>query len=235
LTIEAGGTVAELPPGDYVALEVTDTGEGMDAETKARIFEPFFTTKGVGKGTGLGLATVYGIVRQSRGAIVVESERGRGTTFRILMPREDGPVEVASQAPAPSRQATGGEKILVVEDEEIVRELVCEILRSSGYQVLATDRGSEAERLVRSTKGGIDLLISDVVMPEMNGAEVARRVHELAPRARVLFVSGYSENDMADQGLETLSYQVLQKPFTPSALTAKVREILDGSAAAEKG
>jgi signal transduction histidine kinase/ActR/RegA family two-component response regulator len=235
LTIEAGATVAELPPGEYVALEVTDTGEGMDEETKARIFEPFFTTKGVGKGTGLGLATVYGIVRQSRGGIVVESQRGQGTTFRILLPREDGPVETASQAPAPSTQAAGGEKILIVEDEEIVRELVCEILRSHGYRVLATDRGSEAVRLVRAAKDGIDLLISDVVMPEMNGAEVARCVQELAPHARVLFVSGYSENDMADQGLGTLAFQVLQKPFTPAALASKVREVLDGSAAAEKG
>ena len=221
--------IPELTPGNFVALEVTDTGEGMDEETKGRIFEPFFTTKGPGKGTGLGLATVYGIVRQSHGGIVVESVLGRGSTFRILLPREEAPLQACEHlAPAPVH-AAGAEKILVVEDEEIVRELVVEILRSQGYEVLATGRGSEAAQMVRNGHGDIDLLISDVVMPEMNGAEVARCIHELAPRARVLFVSGYSEKDMADQGLEELAFQVLQKPFTPTTLTAKVREVLDAS------
>jgi len=228
ITLTDEALSSELVPGNYVALEVTDTGEGMDAETRARIFEPFFTTKGPGKGTGLGLATVYGIVRQSHGGIVVESERGRGSTFRILLPREDGPVEVAEAAPILMPHGAGAERILVVEDEEIVRELVCEILRGHGYEVLATDRGTEAVRLVKEVRGKIDLLISDVVMPEMNGADVARCVNELAPSARVLFVSGYSENDMADQGLEALAFQVLQKPFTPATLARKVREVLDG-------
>jgi signal transduction histidine kinase len=225
LTAEANP--AELPPGFYVALEVRDTGEGMDEETKARIFEPFFTTKGPGKGTGLGLATVYGIVMQSHGGIVVESERGKGSTFRILLPREDGPIETVSSAPIVVKSVAKEEAILLVEDEEIVRELVCEILRGEGYYVLATDRGSEALRMLREEQCEIDLLISDVVMPEMNGAVVAQRVRELCPRVRVLFVSGYSENDMADQGLETLSFQVLQKPFTPDTLARKVREVLD--------
>jgi len=233
LDLSAADRMDELPPGAYIALEVTDTGEGMDEETKGRIFEPFFTTKGPGKGTGLGLATVYGIVRQSHGGIVVESERGRGSTFRILLPRVDAPAETTESAPLAAPQTAGAETILIVEDEEIVRELVCEILRGHGYRVLATDRGSEALRLVQAETGGIDLLISDVVMPEMNGAEVARRVHELAPRARVLFVSGYSENDMADQGLEMLAFQVLQKPFTPSTLASKVREVLDAPVAAQ--
>ncbi len=219
----------DVAAGAYVAIEVTDTGEGMDEETKKRIFEPFFTTKGPGKGTGLGLATVYGIVRQSRGGIVVESELGRGSTFRILLPRVDAPAELTESAPVVAARSAGAETILVVEDEEIVRELVCEILRGHGYRVLATDRGTEAERLARAENGRIDLLISDVVMPGMNGGEVARRVCELAPRARVLFVSGYSENDMADQGLGALEFQVLQKPFTPATLAGKVREVLDGA------
>lgn len=227
--VELDGSDAstELPPGEYVAIEVTDTGEGMDEATKARIFEPFFTTKGPGKGTGLGLATVYGIVRQSRGGIVVESERGRGSTFRILLPREHSAPDAREEAPATARTAARAERILVVEDEEIVRDLVSEILRGQGYEVLATDRGSEAARMAHEDQCGIDLLISDVVMPEMNGAEVARRIHEISPRTRVLFVSGYSENDMADQGLEALAFQVLQKPFNPAALAKKVREVLE--------
>jgi signal transduction histidine kinase/CheY-like chemotaxis protein len=220
--------VADLAPGRYVALEVSDTGEGMDAETRTRVFEPFFTTKGPGKGTGLGLATVYGIIKQSRGGIVVESEPGRGSTFRIFLPEENGPAETSDNVVAPVRDSARQETILVVEDEAMVRDLVSEILRGHGYEVLVTDRGSEAFSLAREASGGIDLLISDVVMPEMNGAVVAQRVHEICPRARVLFVSGYSEHDIADQGMETLAYQVLQKPFSPDALARKVREVLDG-------
>jgi signal transduction histidine kinase/CheY-like chemotaxis protein len=221
--------VPELAPGEYVVLEVTDTGEGMDADTKARIFEPFFTTKGPGKGTGLGLATVYGIVKQSRGAIVVESERGRGSTFRVYLPRELSPVQTTVAAPSAAAAGVGQESILIVEDEEIVRDLVSEVLRGQGYRVFARSGGHEALHFLRDEKLEIDLLISDVVMPEMNGARVAQSVHELCPKARVLFVSGYSESDMADQGLEALAYQVLQKPFTPDTLTAKVRAVLDGA------
>ncbi|MDR3403381.1 MAG: response regulator [Chthoniobacter sp.] len=227
LVVSEAQPVPELAAGEYVALEVTDMGEGMDAETKGRIFEPFFTTKGPGKGTGLGLATVYGIVKQSRGGIVVESECGRGSTFRIYLPLEEGALETATVAPVPVTSVAREELILVVEDEDIVRDLVCEILQSHGYRVLATNRGSEAVRLLREEKHDIDLLISDVVMPEMNGALVAQHVHELCPRARVLFVSGYSENDMADQGLGALAFQVLQKPFTPDVLATKVRTVLD--------
>ena len=220
----------DLPAGRYVAIEVTDTGEGMDAETKSRIFEPFFTTKGSGKGTGLGLATVYGIVKQSGGAIAVESERGHGTTFRIYLPHAEGAPEVAASAPIPAAKSVTAETVLVVEDEEIVRELVCEVLRAEGYRVSGTDRGSEALRLVREELGAVDLLISDVIMPEMNGSVVARQVRELSPSAKVLFVSGYSESDMADQGLEALDFEVLQKPFTPGTLARKVREVLDRDA-----
>ncbi|HYR57338.1 MAG TPA: response regulator, partial [Chthoniobacteraceae bacterium] len=220
----------DLPAGLYVAIEVTDTGDGMDEETRSRIFEPFFTTKGPGKGTGLGLATVYGIVRQSGGGITVESERGLGSTFRIFLPQQDGSPELLESAPARERKSVRPETVLVVEDEEIVRELVCEVLRAEGYRVTGTDCGSEALRLVRDGPEPVDLLISDVVMPGMNGAVVARRLRELAPKVKVLFVSGYSESDMADQGLEALSFEVLQKPFTPAALARKVREVLDGAA-----
>jgi signal transduction histidine kinase/CheY-like chemotaxis protein len=225
--VDEAHPVPELPLGSYVAIEVTDTGEGMDPETKARIFEPFFTTKGPGKGTGLGLATVYGIVKQSHGTIVVESERGIGSTFRILLPQATGPLEVIAPVAAPSKTTGREESVLIVEDEEIVRALLCEILRDDGYRVRATGRGSEALRLAEEE--AVDLLISDVVMPEMNGADVGKRVHQICPKARVLFVSGYSENDMADQGMESLAFQVLQKPFTPETLVRKVREILDGA------
>jgi CheY-like chemotaxis protein len=228
LELGATGRPDDLPEGSYIALEVTDTGEGMDAETQRRIFEPFFTTKVPGKGTGLGLATVYGIVRQSHGSIVVESEKGRGTTFRILLPRVNELADAVEAAPVAGPQTSGAETIMVVEDEEIVRELVCEILKGHGYRVLGTGRGSEAADMARAESRGVDLLISDVVMPGMNGAEVARSVRAVAPRTRVLFVSGYSENDMADQGMETLTFEVLQKPFTPAGLIAKVRQVLDG-------
>ncbi len=229
---ELGTTTAEvsLPAGSYVAIEVTDTGEGMDPETRSRIFEPFFTTKGPGKGTGLGLATVYGIVKQSGGEILVESQRGVGSTFRIYLPRQEGVPEVVETAPTRATKTQATESVLVVEDEEIVRELICDVLRGEGYRVVATDRGSEAVRLVREEFGAVDLLISDVVMPEMNGSAVARRVREISPRVKVLFVSGYSENDMADQGLEALAFEVLQKPFTPAGLAGKVRDVLDETA-----
>ena len=217
----------DLPEGRYLALEVTDHGEGMDAETRQRIFEPFFTTKGPGKGTGLGLATVYGIVKQSGGAIAVESEPGRGTTFRIFLPHQSGTPDLAESVPVRVAAAVVTERVLVVEDEEMVRELVCDVLRAEGYRVTGTDRGSEAVRLVRDERVEVDLVISDVIMPEMNGAVVAQRMREVLPAVKVLFVSGYSESDMADQGLDALAFEVLQKPFTPETLVRKVRAVLD--------
>jgi signal transduction histidine kinase len=225
-TLDGAATDLDVAPGRYVVLEVIDEGEGMDAETRARIFEPFFTTKGPGKGTGLGLSTVYGIVRQSQGTIMVESERGCGSTFRIYLPWQDGSPELAEVAAPKLEPARVPGSVLVVEDEEIVRELVSEVLRGEGYRVTSAACGGEALRLLREL-ATVDLLISDVVMPEMNGTEVARRVRELSPLASVLFVSGYSESDIADQGMGELHFEVLQKPFTPEVLVRKVRDILD--------
>lgn len=228
VTLATDNEEAQLAAGDYVALEVSDVGEGMDAETKSRIFEPFFTTKGPGKGTGLGLATVYGIVRQSGGGILVESERGVGTTFRILLPREDAPLDHAEFALTAPATVARAERILFVEDDELVRELMSIVLREHGYDLLTAATGREAIRLAEQHGTGIALLISDVVMPEVGGVEVAQRVHILAPDAKVLFVSGYSEADMSDQGLGVLTFEILQKPFRPDDLARKVREVLDG-------
>ena len=162
-----------LEPGDYVVLTVADTGAGMDAATLSHIFEPFFTTKGPGKGTGLGLATVYGIVRQSGGGIEVQSTPGSGTTFTIYLPRESAPLDEIKPPGSPVEPSREFETILVVEDEEIVRELVCEVLEQQGYHVLCAANGREALKMAEEYSGGIDLLLTDVIMPQMNGHELA--------------------------------------------------------------
>jgi signal transduction histidine kinase/ActR/RegA family two-component response regulator len=220
------GAQTDLAPGEYVSLEVHDTGLGMDAETKARIFEPFFTTKGPGKGTGLGLATVYGIVKQSGGGIDVESTPGEGSTFRVCLPRENQPVAVRAELP-PVTGSAAGETILVVEDEEVVRQLLCTVLGDLGYQVLCASTPREALDLVKANGPKIDLLVSDVVMPEMHGPVLARALSEIQPQMKILYVSGYSENDISDQGVIEAGLKVLQKPFTQQSLVRKVREMLD--------
>jgi signal transduction histidine kinase/CheY-like chemotaxis protein len=223
---DAAGLV-DLAPGDYVALTVTDTGAGMDAETKSRIFEPFFTTKGPGKGTGLGLATVYGIVRQSGGAITVESTPGQGSTFQILLPRVNLPLDAPLPELPPPDLAQDSETILVVEDEDVVRQLVCAVLSDAGYDVLCAECPTEAVRLVQQHAGPIDLLLTDVVMPEMHGPVLAALLSPLQPRMRVLYVSGYSDNDISDQCVVTPGLEVLQKPFLQKTLLRKVRQVLD--------
>jgi PAS domain S-box-containing protein len=219
-----------VTPGEYVRVSVSDTGAGIDAETQKRIFEPFFTTKPHGKGSGLGLATVYGIVEQSGGHIVVSSEVGRGTTFEIYLPRvrEAVPTEAAKpQAEAPR----GTETILVIEDDDTVREPVCEMLRLSGYTVLEARHGGEALLICERHKGAIHLMLSDVVMPQISGRELAQRVAPIRPEMRVLFMSGHTEDAILRHGVMNATMAFVQKPFTLEALGRKIRAVLDRGSA----
>jgi two-component system, cell cycle sensor histidine kinase and response regulator CckA len=214
-------------PGSYVMLAVSDNGCGMDQNTQARIFEPFFTTKPPGQGTGLGLSTVFGIVQQSGGHIWVYSELGQGTTFKVYMP-----VSRAKPQPEKTRiaakPATGSETILVVEDEDGVRNLIRTVLKRAGYQVMDARHGEEALQLAESHAGSIDLVMTDVVMPQISGRELATRLSALHPESRLLFMSGYTDSSVVQQhGFLDPQTPFLQKPFTPAVLTGKVREILD--------
>jgi PAS domain S-box-containing protein len=221
-----------VAPGSYVLLVVRDNGHGMDAETQSHLFEPFFTTKEKGKGTGLGLSTVYGIVKQSGGDIMVESAPGRGTTFRIYFPRVEQEVPGAAGAVETIDPARGRETILLVEDEPAVRGLVHETLRLHGYTVLEARHGIEA--LLSSTKyaGPIHLLLTDVVMPQMSGPEVAEKLLTVRPGIKVLYMSGYPDHPVFDQGGVSRETGFLPKPFSPHVLAQKVREVLDGVKAA---
>jgi signal transduction histidine kinase/response regulator RpfG family c-di-GMP phosphodiesterase len=216
--------------GDFVMLAVSDTGTGMDEETKRRIFEPFFTTKAVGTGTGLGLSTVYGIVRQSGGHIVVDSQVGRGTCFRIYMPRVHDVAEPASlRSQAPSR-LLGDETILLVEDDDAVRRVTSRILTHLGYTVLDARRAGDARRLSAEHGARIGLLLTDVVMPEITGPELARELCTLNPGMRVIYMSGYTGSVLADPSTLEPGIAYLEKPFSPASLAAKVREALNTSA-----
>ncbi len=217
-------------PGSYVMLAVSDTGVGMDAATQARIFEPFFTTKERGKGTGLGLATVYGIVKQSGGWIWVYSEPGQGTTFKVYLPRVTEPAAPAAPSPARPVSVRGSETILVVEDEEVIRNLVQKVLKANGYTVLVAGTGSDAERVAGAHAGPIHLLMTDVVLPGLNGREVARRLVAQRAGIRVLFLSGYTDDAIVHHGVLDPGVAFLQKPFSPAVLGRKVREVLDSPA-----
>ena len=216
-----------LEPGRYVLLAMTDTGCGMSAETQSHIFEPFFTTKAKGKGTGLGLATVYGIVKQSGGYIWVYSEPGRGATFKIHLPRVEDGVEEIGPVVRSKDQQRGSEVILVVEDESALRALIKEVLQSLGYRVLEAPNGSEALVLAEWHHEPISLMLTDVVMPGMSGRELADRLVVLRPKTRVLFMSGYTDDAVFHHGVVPSGVPFLQKPFTSDALACKVREILD--------
>ncbi|CAN5800788.1 hypothetical protein BH20VER1_BH20VER1_15070 [soil metagenome] len=218
-----------LAEGDYVELSVTDSGFGMDEDTKSRIFEPFFTTKGPGKGTGLGLATVYGIVRQTGGGIAVESEVGKGSTFRIYLPLERSSVDTSKVVHAPLQKSQNFETVLVVEDEAVVRELVCDILSEQGYSVLCACDGIEALRIAREYDDRIHLMVTDVIMPHMNGPELAEQLALSRPEMKVLYVSGYSDNDIGEHGVLDTGIEFLQKPFTPQTLARKIRDVIQES------
>jgi PAS domain S-box-containing protein len=219
----------EAAPGRYVQLTITDTGCGMTDEVKARLFEPFFTTKEVGRGTGLGLATVYGIVRQSGGHIAVASKVGAGTTFRILLPAttEVAPRRADSVLLVPGR---GTETVLLVEDEGQVRRIASLALNAQGYVVLEASDGVEGSELAARHAGPIHLLVTDVVMPEMSGRQLAEKVRAGRPGVKVLYISGYTTDTVVHHGVAELTDAFLQKPFTPAALAAKVRAVLDGTA-----
>jgi CheY-like chemotaxis protein len=229
----------EMSPGEYVMLAVSDTGVGMTEETKSRLFEPFFTTKEPGKGTGLGLSMVYGIVKQSEGHIMVFSEPGKGTAFKLYFPLASAshavPVSASSPAsgvPAGKEGAArnGTETILVVEDEYPVRKLVVDVLKSAGYAVLDADSGEAALETAARHQGPLHLLLTDVIMRKMGGTRLADRLQKEKPSLKVLFMSGYTGDAILQHGMPNPSTDFIQKPFSPSRLLVKVREILDATA-----
>jgi two-component system cell cycle sensor histidine kinase/response regulator CckA len=219
------GARIAMKPGKYVALVVGDNGSGMDAETRAHLFEPFFTTKAQGQGTGLGLTTVSSIIKKSGGSLEVQSEPGQGTSVTVYLPRIDQPAAAETEVPL-AKAAGGSETILLVEDEEQVRNLVHDTLRRAGYKVLDAPSAAEARRIAAAHKGPIHLLLTDVVMPKEGGRELAASLVPQYPAMKVLFMSGYTDQSGVNSGLPTGEAGFIQKPFTPAALSSKVREIL---------
>ena len=217
-----------IKAGDYVMLKVTDTGLGMSENVRSRIFEPFFTTKEAGKGTGLGLSTVYGIVSQSGGHITVESKVGEGATFRIFLPREYGEVEAIEPTLKASDIPKGDETILIVEDEDSVRILTVRSLKKLGYNVIYAENGRDACELCQRIENPVDLIITDLIMPGMNGVEFANRAQKICPDAKIMYMSGYSADTALKDGAIDPKIPYLRKPFRLFELAQKVREILGG-------
>jgi PAS domain S-box-containing protein len=218
-----------IVPGPYVMLSIEDTGCGMDLKTQARIFDPFFTTKEMGKGTGLGLATVYGIVKQTGGYIWVYSEVGHGTIFRVYLPRVGKAVQTAEREPSEIEDLQGSETILLAEDSESLREMAEEYLKSIGYTVLSAVSGEKALQLAKDFEGPIHLLLTDVVMPEMSGPELANQLASLRPGLMIIFTSGYTDDAIARQGILDPEVAFIQKPYRPKALAKKIRQVLNAS------
>jgi CheY-like chemotaxis protein len=217
-----------VQPGPYVMLAVSDTGCGMDAETKAHIFEPFFTTKELGKGTGLGLSIVYGVVKQSNGYILAYSEPGQGTTFKIYLPRvEESPDTMASRAPK-LLLVGGTETILLVEDESSLRSIARAFLEGKGYTILEAQSGQEAVEIARQHRGQIHLLLTDVIMPGMSGRELAEALAGSRAGIKLLYMSGYTDELVKQHGILNPGLQLLEKPFTRESLLSRVRAVLDG-------
>jgi CheY-like chemotaxis protein len=236
LTIETANVVLDLAyaaehhgvvAGAYVLLAASDTGIGMDKATQARIFEPFFTTKEKGKGTGLGLSTVFGIVQQCGGSVWVYSEPGRGTAFKVYLPRVDAPLDSSGLSTAPT-MLRGTETILLVEDDDRVRAVALGILRKHGYKVVEASNPGEALLRCEDHPGDIHLLLTDVVMPQMSGPELAKRLAKARPHMKILCMSGYTDDAVVRHGALEAGIAFLQKPFTPPTLTAKIRSVLDG-------
>jgi PAS domain S-box-containing protein len=236
LTIETRNVVLDekyndrhgrMRSGPHVMLSVSDSGSGMDAETQSHLFEPFFTTKDKDKGTGLGLATVYGIVKQSGGDVWVYSEPGRGSSFKIYLPRIDQSPDEASPAAAQGVSQNGTETVLLAEDSDVVRRLLKELIQSNGYKLLEARHGVEALQLAKDYDGRIDLLVTDMVMPQMGGRELAEQLLPLRPQMKVLYMSGYTEDAIVRHGVMDAGTAFLEKPFTPDSLAKKIRELLD--------
>jgi nitrogen-specific signal transduction histidine kinase/ActR/RegA family two-component response regulator len=234
LDATSGLPLQTVVPGWYVMLAVIDRGAGMDEHTKRHLFEPFFTTKERGKGTGLGLATVYGIVKQSDGYIWVESEPGRGSTFRVYLPRTARDAEVVATVAKPASQRGGSETVLLVEDEAGVRALASRILREAGYRVLEAAHAQDAALIFAQQAGAVDLLVTDVIMPGTNGPDLFRRLAIEQPRLKVIFISGYATEAMARQVQLDRTQPFVQKPFTAAQLISRVRRVLDGDRRATK-
>jgi CheY-like chemotaxis protein len=227
------GLEPQSADGPHVLLAVSDTGNGMSAETKARVFEPFFTTKGVGKGTGLGLSTVYGIVHQSGGHVQVYSEIGIGTTFKVYLPaRASEDCEFEESRSIDTSTSRGSESVLLAEDEEGVRNLVRDLLKLYGYEVIEARNGEEAIELAKRRTEPIDILVTDVVMPGMSGRQLADRLGRIRPGMRVLFMSGYADEAIVQHGVLEAGTELIQKPFAPEKLVERVRQALDRREAA---